>query len=100
MAAFVVAHMGFLARVCSRMDGQGAALDETLVAVFDRAVVGSLIGMYSVVSTEIGFAIERLDGWSVVAAWSWLSEEIPQRHPVCGTIRRRGLPFRSAPTSS
>lgn len=51
VATFVVTHMGFFARVCSRMDGQGAALDKTLVAVLDRAVVGSLIGVYSVVPT-------------------------------------------------
>ena len=44
------------------MNGQGAALDKTLVAVLDGAVVGSLIGMYSVVSTEVRLAIERLDG--------------------------------------
>lgn len=46
--------------MCPGMHSQRTALDETLVAVFDGAMIGSLIGMYSIMSTEIRFAIERL----------------------------------------
>lgn len=35
------------------MHGQGTALDETLVAILHRAVVGSLIGVYAIMATEI-----------------------------------------------
>lgn len=46
--------------MCSEMGGQGAALDETLVASFYCATVWSLVGMDSVVSTEVGLAVEGL----------------------------------------
>lgn len=52
--------MRFLAGVRSRMDCQGTPLDEALVAILDRAMVGSLIGVDAIMATEIGFAIERL----------------------------------------
>ena len=43
------------------VDSQGAALDEGFVARFVVASVGAFIGMYSVVTLEIGFSIETLD---------------------------------------
>lgn len=44
------------------MDGQGAALDETLVAVTPGADVWTVIGVYAIVSDEVGLAIELLRG--------------------------------------
>ena len=52
--------MGLFAGVSPRMPGQGAALDETSIAAFDGAVIGSLIGVYAVMAAEIRLARERL----------------------------------------
>lgn len=46
--------------MCPRMHSQRTALNEALIAVLNGTVIGSLIGMYSIMSAEIGFAIERL----------------------------------------
>ena len=46
--------------MCPRMHGQRTALNEAFIAVLNGTMIGSLIGMYSIVSAEIGFAIERL----------------------------------------
>lgn len=53
VAGLMVADMGLLAGMCARVDSQGAALDEALVAVLDGAVVGPLVRMYSIVSAEV-----------------------------------------------
>ncbi|KAI4172613.1 MAG: hypothetical protein LQ343_003460 [Gyalolechia ehrenbergii] len=42
------------------MDGEGAALDEALVAITPSADVRTVIGVYAVVSDEVGLAIELL----------------------------------------
>lgn len=42
------------------MHGQGTALNETLVAVGDSALVGPLIGVDAIMATEVGLAIEGL----------------------------------------
>lgn len=42
------------------MDGQGAALDEGLVARFVVACIGAFIGMYSVMALEVGLSVEAL----------------------------------------
>lgn len=73
--------------MCPGMHSQRTALDETLVAVLDGAMIGSLIGMYSIMSTKIRFAIERLPavlpGTVKIAtrAWSHGCEEVA---PVVG----------------
>lgn len=46
--------------MCSRMDCQCAPLDETLVAALHATAVRSFVGMGSVVSAEIGVALEAL----------------------------------------
>lgn len=42
------------------VDGQGAPLNESLVARFVVASIRAFIGMYTIVSLEIGFPIETL----------------------------------------
>jgi hypothetical protein len=37
-------------------------LDETLVAILDGTIVGSVVGVYPIMATEIRLAIERLIG--------------------------------------
>lgn len=56
----MLAPMRFFARVCAYVNGQSAALDEALVAVTPGANVRTVIGVYTVVPDEVGFAIELL----------------------------------------
>ena len=49
-----------LSSVSSDVNGQGTPLNEALPAAGDRARIRSLIGMYPVVSLQIGFAIKAL----------------------------------------
>lgn len=42
------------------MNGQGATLDETFVAITPGANIGTVIGVDAVVSDEVGLAIELL----------------------------------------
>lgn len=42
------------------VDGQGAALNERLVTRLVIASIGAFIGMYSVMSLEVGFPVETL----------------------------------------
>lgn len=44
------------------VDGQGAALNESLVARCVVAGIGAFIGMYSIVALEIGLSIKTLWG--------------------------------------
>lgn len=60
MATLMITDMRFFSGMCAGMNSQRAALNEALIAVLDGAMIGSLIGMYSIMPTEIGFAIERL----------------------------------------
>lgn len=53
--------MRFLAGVGSRVNSQGRALDKALGAVLETAAIGSLIGMYPIVSAQIGFPVKDLD---------------------------------------
>ena len=46
--------------MCAAVDGQGAALNEGLVARFVIARVGTFVGMYSIVALEVRFSIEAL----------------------------------------
>lgn len=52
--------MRLLTGVGPRMHGQGASLDEALVAILDGAMIRALIGMYTIMATEIRLAIKRL----------------------------------------
>ena len=47
------------------VDGQGAALNESLVARCIVAGIGAFIGMYSIVALEIGLSIKTL--WDAIA---------------------------------
>lgn len=60
MTAILITDMRLFPGMCPRMHGQRTALNEALIAVLNGTVIGSLIGMYSIMSAEIGFAIERL----------------------------------------
>lgn len=60
MAAILITDMRFFPGMCARMHGQRTALNEAFIAVLDGTVIGSLIGVYSIMPAEIGFAIERL----------------------------------------
>ena len=53
------------------VDSQGAALNEGLVARFVIASVGTFIGMYSVMTLEIGLSIETLCDAVAVSVWSY-----------------------------
>lgn len=54
--------MRLFASMGTYMDRQSAALNETLVAVAPGANVGSVIGVYAIMSDEVGLAIELLHG--------------------------------------
>lgn len=56
----VVTHVRFLAGVSAGVDRQRTALDETLVAIFDHALVRPLVGVYAKMPAQIRLAIERL----------------------------------------
>lgn len=58
----MVTDVGLLARVSPRMDGQGTALNEALVAVCNGALIRSLIGVNAIMATEVRLAIEGLTG--------------------------------------
>lgn len=53
MTAFMITHMGLLSGMCSRMDRQRTALDETLIAILDGAMIGAFIGVYSIMPAEV-----------------------------------------------
>ena len=61
MTALMVTNVGFLAGVCPRMHSQGAPLNEAFVAVLERAAVRAFVCVYSVMSDEVGLAVEGLD---------------------------------------
>jgi hypothetical protein len=52
--------MRLFARVGSRVDGQGTALDKTLVTALHVAIIGPLVGVDAIMAAEIRLAIERL----------------------------------------
>lgn len=49
----MVTDMRLFASVSPRMNGQGAALDEALVAILDGAMIWSLIGVDAIMAAEI-----------------------------------------------
>lgn len=56
----VLALVWFLARVGANVYREGAALDEALAAPRRGAGIGALIGVDSVVSLQVGLAVEAL----------------------------------------
>lgn len=62
MAAVMIANMRLLPGVRPRVNRQGTALNEALIAVLHGAMVGPLVGMYPIMSAEIGLAIKGLEG--------------------------------------
>jgi hypothetical protein len=62
VTTLMVADMGLFAGVCPRVHGQGTPLDEALVAVLEHAVIRTFVGVYSIVSAEVGLAVEGLTG--------------------------------------
>ena len=58
MATLMVTNMRLLIGVRARMYRQSAALDETLIAILDGTVIRSLIGMDTIMATEIRFAVK------------------------------------------
>jgi len=56
----MVTNMRLLAGVGPGVDGQSAPLNEALVAILDRAMVRSLVGMYPIMATEVRLSIKRL----------------------------------------
>lgn len=56
----MAANKGLFACMCSSVDCQRAPLDESLVAALHTTAVRSFVGMGSVVSAEIGVALEAL----------------------------------------
>lgn len=54
----MVANMRLLAGVGPGVDGQSAPLNEALVAILDRTMVGSLVGVYPIMATEVRLAIK------------------------------------------
>lgn len=85
MAALMVTDMRFFSGMCPGMNSQRTALDEALIAVLDGAMIRSLIGMYSIMSTEIRFAIERL---------------LPSASKILNSLTGANLPSHSAPRNS
>lgn len=75
VTTLMVADMGLFAGVCPRMHGQGAPLDEALVAVLEHAVIRTFVGVYSIVSAEVGLAVEGfsaiLPGAVEITSASW-----------------------------
>ncbi|KAL8934612.1 MAG: hypothetical protein Q9211_005139 [Gyalolechia sp. 1 TL-2023] len=113
---FMFASVRLLAGMGTYMDGEGAALDEALVAVTPSADVGTVIGVDAEVSDEVGLAIELLQigagqekdnvmspvsddylGAGGPGAWELLGllegsdrgSSIPGHGPTAGAYRRR-----------
>jgi hypothetical protein len=61
MTALMVADVGLFASVRPRMHGQGAPLNEAVVAVLEHVAVRAFVGVYSVVPAEVGPTTEGLD---------------------------------------
>lgn len=92
LAAFLVADMRLFARVGSRVDGQGTALDETLVTALYVAIIGPLVGVDAIMAAEIRLAIKRLFPGTYPPSVS--------THEPWGIARICFLPCHNAPTSS
>lgn len=82
----MVANMRLLAGVGPGVDGQSAPLNEALVAILDRAMVGSLVGMYPIMATEVRLAIKRLEK-KLGLSWRKAGEEGMGRHDWRGMER-------------
>jgi hypothetical protein len=56
----VLALMWFLACMSPNVNGERAPLDEALATPWSHTGVGALIGVYAIVSLEVGLAVEAL----------------------------------------
>lgn len=65
------------------VDGQGATLNESLVTRFVVASIGAFIGMYSVMSLEIGFSIETLQDTIAISVQSYRGIEVELSAQYC-----------------
>ena len=65
------------------VDSQGATLNESLVTRFVVASIGAFIGMYSVMSLEIGFSIETLQDAIAISVQSNLGKEVELSAQSC-----------------
>lgn len=75
-AAKVLTLVRLLTGVSANVDSEGAALDEALATAGDRARVGALVGVDSVMALKIRLAVEALYG-NKRLAWvmKWLSAQ-------------------------
>ena len=64
----MLAAMRLLAGMGTDVDGQGAALDETLVAMTPSTDIRTIVGVYAFMSDEVRLAIELLQSKSVQEA--------------------------------
>ena len=62
MAAVMIANMRLLPGMRPRVNCQGASLDKALITVLHGAMIGPLVGVYSIMSAEVGLAIKGLTG--------------------------------------
>lgn len=74
-AAHVLALMRLLAGVSADVDSQGASLDEALATARNRARVGTLVGVDSVMALKIRLAVEALLGEELLALGRALSRQ-------------------------
>jgi hypothetical protein len=70
VAAKVLAHVRLLAGMCTDVHRQGAALDEALPAARRAALVRPLVGVYPVVSLQVGLAVETLSVETRSVIWA------------------------------
>lgn len=59
--SFMLTSVRLFTGVGTYVDGEGATLDKALVTVTPSADVRTVIGVYAVVSDEVGLAIELLE---------------------------------------
>ncbi len=71
--------MRLLAGVSADVNSQGAALDEALAATGNRARVGALVGVDSVMALKIRLAVEALLGEESLALKEVVSSSIDGR---------------------
>lgn len=104
MTALMVTNVGFLAGVRSRMHSQGASLNEAFVAVLERAAVRAFVCVYSVMSDEVGLAVEgssaTLPGAVEITSVSWRHDGRWERGWNVGNRSPSGSHFRTKPRSA
>lgn len=67
------------------VDSQGAALDECFVAGLVVAGIRAFIGMYSIMTLEVGLSIETLCGVIAISLW-WVWWDVKKQNGsgACG----------------